>query len=161
MFEACIEMGFETEVDDDGVVVTVDVCVDAVEALEDLEDERAEGTWEWYTYCLHVRFMSVLSLVQIARTNARREHLLVVDVSLNPAHEMLNIFWCGHLRWLLELLVVLPQVLEFVRSLHLWAALRTAELCNGSIEEVDLVVEIDDYSCVSLRLNARSTISYH
>lgn len=59
MFEACIEVGFETEVDDDGVMMAVDVCVDAVETLEDLEDKRTEGTREWYTWLLLISIMSV------------------------------------------------------------------------------------------------------
>lgn len=50
MLEACIEMWLETQVDNDGVMVAVDVRIDTIKTLEDLEDERAEGTWERYTY---------------------------------------------------------------------------------------------------------------
>lgn len=30
-------------------------------------------------------------------TNAAREHRFVVDIGLNPCHEMLDIFGCRHL----------------------------------------------------------------
>lgn len=63
MLEACVEVGFETKIDLDGVVVAVDVCVDAVKALEDLEDERTEGTREWYTCSLYVSVLNVSSSV--------------------------------------------------------------------------------------------------
>lgn len=59
MFEACVEVRFETKIDDDRVVVTVDVCINAVEALEDLEDKRTEGTREWYTYLFFVSIVSI------------------------------------------------------------------------------------------------------
>lgn len=82
-------------------------------------------------------------------------------MSLNPAHEVLNIFWCWHLRRLLELLIILPQVLEFVRCLHLWAALRTTKFCDRSIEKVDLVIEIDDYLRVSGHVDVTYMRAYH
>jgi hypothetical protein len=50
VLEACVEVWFEAEVDDDRVVVAVDMCIHAIETFEDLKDEWAEGTWEGYTY---------------------------------------------------------------------------------------------------------------
>ena len=44
---------------------------------------------------------------------------------------------------LLEVLVVLPQVLELVRRLHREARVGRAELGDGAVEEVDLVVKVD------------------
>lgn len=43
-------MGFQTQLDDDRIVVTVDVGVDTVEALEDLANEGGEGFWERDTW---------------------------------------------------------------------------------------------------------------
>jgi hypothetical protein len=50
VLEAGVEVWFEAEVDDDGVVVAVDVGVDAVKALENLEEERSEGARERNAY---------------------------------------------------------------------------------------------------------------
>lgn len=50
MLEASIEMGFEAKTSDDAVVVAVDVCVDTVQALEDLLDGGLEGGREWYAW---------------------------------------------------------------------------------------------------------------
>jgi hypothetical protein len=46
VLEAGIEMRFKPQLDDDGVVVAVDVGVDAVEALEHVADEGWEGLGE-------------------------------------------------------------------------------------------------------------------
>lgn len=46
MLEAGIEVRFEAQLDDDGIVVAVDVCIDAVEALEHVADEAGEGFGE-------------------------------------------------------------------------------------------------------------------
>lgn len=67
MLEARIEMGFQAQLNNDGVVMAVDVCVDTVEALEDVSEEGGERLRE-------------------RDTDARREHLLVVDVGLHPCH---------------------------------------------------------------------------
>lgn len=50
MLEACVQMGFKTQLDDDRVVVTVDVGVNTVEALEDLADEGGECFRKWDTW---------------------------------------------------------------------------------------------------------------
>lgn len=41
-------------------------------------------------------------------TNSTRENCLVIDVALNPAHEMLDIRWCRHLSRTLIVIGVLP-----------------------------------------------------
>lgn len=43
----------------------------------------------------------------------------------------------------------MPQVLEFVRGLHLGTGLWGAKLSDGAIEQVDLIVEVDHLSKVS------------
>lgn len=45
-------------------------------------------------------------------TDSAGEHLLVIDVALYPAHQMLNVFWGGHLGWTLVILRVLPEVFK-------------------------------------------------
>jgi len=104
------------------------MCIDTIEALEDLKDKRAELAGE-------------------GDPNARGEHVLVVDVGLDPAHEVFNVFRRRHLGGFFVLVIVLPKVFEFIGGLHLGAALGTAEFCDGTIKEVDLIVEVDDVDC--------------
>jgi len=93
VLEASIQMRFEAQLNNDRIVVAVDVGVDAVETLEDVSEKRGKGLGE-------------------RNTNPAREHLLVVDVTLDPGHQVLDIFGCGHLGGLLVVLGVLPQVFE-------------------------------------------------
>ena len=44
----------------------------------------------------------------VVRTNTAGEHLLVINVALDPGHQMLDVFWGGHLRWPSKVLRVLP-----------------------------------------------------
>ena len=46
LLEACVEMGLEAELADDGVVVAVNVGVHTVHTLEDLADEGRERLGE-------------------------------------------------------------------------------------------------------------------
>lgn len=107
LLEACVEVGLEAELADDGVVVAVDMGVDAVHALEDLADERGEGLGE-------------------GDADARGHHRLVVDVALHPRHELLDVGRGRHLGGSLVRLAVLPEVLEpvvwvlSVSSLFFW-----------------------------------------
>lgn len=93
LLEARVEMGLQAKLADDGVVMAVDVGVDAVHALEDLADERGERLGE-------------------RDSDATRHDGFVVDAALDPGHELLNVGWCGHLGWPLVVLIVLPEVLE-------------------------------------------------
>lgn len=89
LLEAGVEVGLEAELTDDGVVVAVDVGVDAVHALEDLADEGGEGLREGHA-------------------DAAGHYGLVVDAALHPGHELLDVGRGGHLGWALVVLVVLP-----------------------------------------------------
>ena len=93
MLEAGVEMGLQTQFNDDRVVVAVDVCIDAVQALEHVADEGGKRLGEGYA-------------------DARGEHGLVVDVGLYPGHEVLDVFGCGHFGGFLVGFGVLPEVLE-------------------------------------------------
>ena len=54
LLEARVQMGLEAELADHGVMVAVDVGVDAVHALEDLADEGREALGEGYAWGLSV-----------------------------------------------------------------------------------------------------------
>ena len=103
-----------------------------------------------------------------SHTDSAGKHLLIIDVTLNPRHQMLNVFRSWHLRRPLEALRVLPEVLEpvqisklqphhpserfdilLIRCLHLGTRLWRTKLGDGAIEQVDLIVEI--HNCDSFR----------
>lgn len=129
VLETRVEMRFETQLDDDGIVMAVDMRIDTVEALEHVADERREGLGKRYA-------------------DAAWEHLLVVHVGLYPGHEVFDVFGRGHLGGSLVLLAILPKVLKpdrlsggaqkdwvdlLVCGFHLRTALRRAELGDGPI----------------------------
>lgn len=93
LLEAGVEVGLEPELADDGVVVAVDVGVDAVHSLEDLADERGKCFGEGHA-------------------DARRHDRLVIDVALHPRHELLDVRRGRHLGRALIRLTVLPEVFE-------------------------------------------------
>ena len=93
MLEARVEVWLEPQLDDDRVVVAVDMCVNTIQAFEDVTEKSREGLREW-------------------DADSAREHLLIVDVALNPRHQVLDILWCGHLCRLLVVLAILPEVFK-------------------------------------------------
>jgi len=125
MFEAGVEMWFKPKLHNHRIVVAVYVSIHPVQTLEELLYEGWKGFREWHT-------------------DSAWKHLFVVYVTLCPAHEMLDILRSRHFRWPLEVFGILPQVFEFVCSLHLWTRLWGAKLCDGPIKEIDLIVEVDD-----------------
>lgn len=45
-------------------------------------------------------------------TNPTREYRFIVDVALHPGHQMFNVCWSRHFCRTLEVLGILPQILE-------------------------------------------------
>ena len=76
-------------------------------------------------------------------TNSAGEDSLIVNIALNPTHQMFDVCWSGHLGWAFVVLGILPQVLKFIRRLHLRAGLWRTELGDRSVEKVDVIVEIN------------------
>lgn len=111
----------------DGVVMAVNVCVDSVQPLQDLLDGWLEVFWE-------------------GDADAAGEDGFVVDVRLHPSHQVFDVGWGGHLGGFgVASCSVLPKVFEFVGGFHFRAGLRGAEFGDAAVQEVDLVVEIDDW----------------
>jgi hypothetical protein len=93
VLEASIEMGLHAQRDDDRIVVTVNMGVHSVQALEDLLQARTEGFGE-------------------GDADAGGEDGFVIDGGLHPGHEVLDVFGGGHLGGLFVVVVVLPEVFE-------------------------------------------------
>jgi hypothetical protein len=77
VLEARIEVWLEPQMDHDVVVMTIDVGIDTVEALEKLANGGGEVLGE-------------------GDADAGGEGRFVVDVRLHPGHEMLDVFGGGH-----------------------------------------------------------------
>jgi hypothetical protein len=93
MLEARIKMGFKTQLNNHRIVVTVNVRIDAVEALEHVADEGGESLGK-------------------GDADARGKHGFVVNVGLHPRHEVFDVFGGGHLGGFLVVFRILPEVLE-------------------------------------------------
>jgi hypothetical protein len=60
-------------------------------------------------------FRSAFPLLAIVGlTDAAGKYGLIIDIALNPAHELLNVGWSRHFGRSFEVLVVLPKVFESV-----------------------------------------------
>jgi len=100
MLEARIEVRLESQFDNDRIVVAVYVGIYSVQTLEHITEKCWERFWERYA-------------------DTRRKHLFVVDVCLNPGHEMFDILRSRHLCRLLKVFVILPEVFKSIRvSIH-------------------------------------------
>ena len=95
MLEARVKMRLESKMDHDRVVVTVDVRVDAVETLEDLANGGSEGFWK-------------------ANANPRGKHGFIVDIGLDPGHEVLDVFRRWHFGRTFVVFGILPEVFESI-----------------------------------------------
>jgi hypothetical protein len=74
----------------------------------------------WERARLHsesVRYVSRKS-ERVKRTYPAGKHLLVIDVALNPCHEMFNVLGSWHLRGTLVVLAVLPQIFKSAKLFH-------------------------------------------
>lgn len=97
LLETGVQVRFQAKFSNDGVVMTVNVGIDTVHAFENLAHQGWKRLWKRYT-------------------NATGHDGLVVNTSLDPCHELLDVGWCGHFRGTFEALVVLPEILEPVRN---------------------------------------------
>nr|POE90627.1 hypothetical protein CFP56_60240 [Quercus suber] len=129
VLEAGVEVGFEAETADDTVVVAVDVGVDAIQALEDGADRGLKVGGEGYT-------------------GMRGEDVGVREVVGGPGEEAGDVGGCGEAGGFGVGRRIVPEVLELVGGFHLRACRRRAELGDGSVEEIDLVVEVDHCICL-------------
>jgi hypothetical protein len=99
MFEASVEVSLETKLTNNGIMVTIDVGVDAVHPLENLSNHAGEGFWEWHA-------------------NSAGKHSFVVNVALNPSHQVLDISRRWHFGRPFVVLRILPEILESAEVLE-------------------------------------------
>jgi len=66
----------------------------------------------------------------------------IIDVALDPCHQVFYIGGSGHFGGAFVVDGVLPEVFEFIGGFHFGTGLGGAEFGDGAVEEVYLVVEI-------------------
>lgn len=92
--------------------------INSVKALEDLAYQSWKRLREGYACAVDVPLLAICMNRQsnpqeeVRPTDPTREHRLVVNVSLNPSHQVFNVFRRWHFGWALEVLGILPKVFE-------------------------------------------------
>lgn len=76
-------------------------------------------------------------------THLTREDGFVVELGLHPGHQKIDVLRSGDFQRGLHVLTIGPEVLEFGAGRHEGACLFCAELCEGAVEDGDLVVKLD------------------
>lgn len=113
VFETGVQVRLQTELNNDRIVVTVDMGINPVKPFEQLPGERGERLGKRHTCIVSVGASTdPRQRNPSERTDFARKHLLVVDVALDPSHEMFNVFRRRHLCRLLKFVGVLPEILE-------------------------------------------------
>lgn len=124
VLEAGVEVGFLSEAHDLFKVAVINMCIDPEETLEESFDDLDKAFGE-------------------GDVKARREDGLVVKSVLDPPHQVLHVLGGAALDGLLDFVSISPEVLVALTSRHGGAALGRAELAHASIEQVDLIEEVD------------------
>lgn len=167
-------MWFETQMYNNGVVVTVDMGVDTIQTLENLAQQTGECLGERDTYVMRSCISRCSSRLrdkgnwETGRTHqfdsgtfARYQYCSVPNSSSvryiqartfsSVACSSLNLAK-GIRTCELSAPVAMRHSLPWdsnssilIGRLHFGACLRRAELCYGTVEQVNLVVEIDNY----------------
>lgn len=76
-------------------------------------------------------------------TDLAREKRLVVELTLDPCHEQLNILRRGHFQRSLDILPISPEILKLLPCAHDRAGVLGAKLSQRSIQNRDLVIELN------------------
>lgn len=118
--------------------MTVDVGVYSVESFKNLTDQDWEGFWKGDTW--HSESASLGLYYPIEPTYPAREHRFVIDITLDPCHQMLDIFRCRHLGRSLEIIGVLPEIFEPIPSV-IREGLRWKNLTHQWLSFLDMTVE--------------------
>ena len=79
-------------------------------------------------------------------TNPWWEERLIIKLTLNPRHKVVNVFRRRTFDWFFDCRPVRPMVLVFTPGGHDGARLLCTELCYCTIEHVDLVEEVDSWA---------------
>ena len=107
VFEACVQMWLESQLRNYWVMVAVYVGIDSVQPLEELLDQRWECLREGNSW-KRVSAFAGSSELTVVLTDSARKHGFIVDIALNPSHQVLYILWRGHFGRPLEVFRVLP-----------------------------------------------------
>jgi len=94
VLETGVQVRLESQVYHYWVMVAVDMCVNTVEPLENLPQQTGECLRERDAYIAARLAHSPASGFINSHTDSAWEHLLVINVSLDPSHKMFDVFRC-------------------------------------------------------------------
>lgn len=86
------------------------------------------------------------SAYSVTQTNLWRKQSLIVELILNPRHEVIYVLGRRTFYWFLDHRSIRPVVLVFTPSRHDWAWFLCTELCYCTIQHVDLVEEVNSWA---------------
>lgn len=92
VLEASVQMRLEPQVYHYRVMVAVDMCIHTIEPLENLPQQTGECLRKWDAYITTELAQRPELGSMNNHTNSAWEHLLVINVSLDPGHQMFNVF---------------------------------------------------------------------
>lgn len=99
VFEGGVEMGLLLQLDDRVKVLVVNMSIDPEKPLQDGLRHRHEVLWERNAYF-------------------RREKCFIIELILNPGHQVINVLWSRALDWLFNVGPIGPVVLILGSSRH-------------------------------------------
>ena len=76
------------------------------------------------------------------RTNFGRKQSLIIQLVLNPSHQVVYVLWSWAFNGLFYGLAISPMVLIFWPSRHNWAGFFQTKFCDSPIQHVDLIKKI-------------------
>jgi len=109
-------------------VRVVDVSVNPKQPLQDCLAHILEILGEWHT-------------------DLRRKQSLVVQLRLNPGHEVVNVFRRRAFNWLFDCYTISPQVLILWSRRHDGARRCCAKLCECAVQHVNLIKKVHCVYC--------------
>ena len=109
---------------------------------------KAVGRYSWWCWWSHeemnLRIESVFSAMRIwVRTAFEWKHFFVAQLTFNPPHQEIYVFWCRLFHRRFIILPIFPEILEFWTGAHLWTCTRSTKVANRSINETDLIKKVD------------------
>lgn len=119
-------MGLFAQSHDLGKMLMINVCIDAEEALQN-------------------GFRYGLKVFGKRHANFRGEKRLIVQLILNPRHEIIDILWRTTFDWFLNRLPVCPMILVLWTCRHDAACVFCAKLGYRSIQHIDLIEKVYSY----------------
>jgi len=124
VLEGSVEVSFLSQLNNFVKVLMIDVCVDTEQSFKDCLGGGQKSSRK-------------------RNSDFGREKLLVIQLILDPSHQIVNVLRSRTLDRFLDGLSISPVILIFGTSGHNWTTILGAKFSNSSIQHVDLIKEIN------------------